>query len=58
MSRFKKFEEWLSSKDKFYSSLIGQKINEKDHGHVFIVWNKFKMKTVGKFKITDLYIIV
>ena len=45
MSDFGKVEEELPSKEKFYSSLTGKKISGKVYEHVFMVWNKFEMKT-------------
>ena len=30
---------------KFYSSLTGEKINDKEYEHALKVWNKFEMKT-------------
>ena len=41
MSRFEKFEEKLSSKEKFSSSLTGKEICDKDYEHaVECIWNK------------------
>ena len=34
MTDFKKFEEQLPSKEKFYSSLTGKKISNKEYDHV------------------------
>ena len=41
MTDFEKFKEQLLSKEKFYSSLIGKKISDKEYEHVFKVRNKF-----------------
>ena len=41
MTNFEKFKEQLPSKEKFYSSLTGKKISEKEYDHVLTVWNKF-----------------
>ena len=46
MSDFEKFKEELPIKKKFYSSLIGKKINDKEYVHVLKVWDKFEMKTM------------
>ena len=40
MSDFVKFEEELSYKEKFYSSLTSKKISDKEYEHVPKVWNK------------------
>ena len=45
MTDFKKFKEKLLSKKKFYSSLTGKTISDKEYDHVLDVWNKFEMKT-------------
>ena len=45
MTDFKKFKEELPSKEKFYSSLTGKKISNKEYDYVLKVWNKFEMKT-------------
>ena len=34
MSNFKKFKERLPSKEKFCSSLVGEKISDKEYGHL------------------------
>ena len=44
MNDFEKSKEELSSKETFYSSLIGSKITDKEYEHVLNVWNKFEMK--------------
>ena len=41
MTDFKKFKEQLPSKEKFYSSLTGKKISNKEYNHALKVWNKF-----------------
>ena len=46
MNDFEKSKEELSSKETFYSSLIGSKITDKEYEHVPNVWNKFEMKTM------------
>ena len=46
MSDFEKFKEKLPCKQKFYSSLTGKRISDKEYGHVIKVWNKFEMKTM------------
>ena len=43
MSDFEKFKKVLASKGKFYSSLTGKKISDKEYKHVLKVWNKFEM---------------
>ena len=37
MNNFEKFKEELPSKEKFYSSLAGRKINNKEYEHVLNV---------------------
>ena len=54
MSKFKKFKEELSSTEKFYSSLTGKKIRDKEYQHVLKVWNKSEMKIMKDFY--DLYL--
>ena len=53
MSNFEKFKEQLPSKEKFYSSLTGKKISDKENDHVLKVWNKFEMKKMTDYH--DLY---
>ena len=38
ISDFEKFKEELPSKGKFYSSLTGKKISDKEYEHVLNVW--------------------
>ena len=33
------------SKEKYYSSLAGKKISNKEYDHVLKVWDRFEMKT-------------
>ena len=54
MSDFEKFKEAWHSKEKFYSSLTGKKISDKEYEHVLKVWNKFEMKTTKDYQ--DLYL--
>ena len=49
ISDFKKVEEQLASKERFYSSLTDQKFSDKEYEHVFKVWNKFEMKTIEDY---------
>ena len=49
MNDFEKFKEDLPSKDKFYSSLAGKKISDKEYECVLKVWNKFEMKTMKDY---------
>ena len=51
---FEKFKEKLSSKEKSYSLLTGQKTNGKEYDRVFNIWNKFGMKTMKEYN--DLYL--
>ena len=53
MTDFKKFKEQLPSKEKFYGSLTGKKISNKEYDNVLKAWNKFEMKTVKD--CDDLY---
>ena len=46
MSDSGKLKEELPSKEKFYISLTGKKINDKDYEHVFKVYNKFEINTM------------
>ena len=39
-----KFKEESPSKEKFYSSLTGKNISDKEYDHVLKVWNKFEIK--------------
>ena len=41
LNDFEKLKEELPSKEKFYSSLTGRKITDKENEHV---WNKFEIK--------------
>ena len=41
MNEFEKFKVELVSNEKFYSSLIGRKINGKEYEDTLNVWNKF-----------------
>ena len=54
MSIFEKFQEKLSSKEKFCSLLTSAKISDKYYEHVLKVWNKFEMKTMKDYH--DLYL--
>ena len=54
MSDFEKFKKELLSKEKFYSSLTGKRISNKEYDNVLKVWNKFEMKTVKDYH--DLYL--
>ena len=55
MNDFGKFKEELPSKEKFYSSLTGRKINDKDYEHVLDVWDKFKMRTMKNYHDDDVF---
>ena len=54
MKSFEKFKEKLPSKEKFYSSLTGKEIIDKDYKHTPKSWNAFKMKTMKYYQ--DLYL--
>ena len=58
MSDFEKFKEKLPSKEKFYSSLTGKKVDEQRSGkedeHVLNVWEKFEIKAMKDYH--DLYL--
>ena len=54
MTHFEKLKEQLRSKEKFYISLTGKRINDKEHEHVLKVWNKFEMKKMKDYH--DLYL--
>ena len=53
-SDFEKLQKELPGKEKLYSSLTDKKINDKEYQHVFIVLNKFKLKTMKDYH--DLYL--
>ena len=44
-----KFNETLSSKNEFYSSLSGERISNIVYRHVLKVWNKFEIKTMKDY---------
>ena len=46
-SGFEKFKEKFPSKEKFYTSLIGTKISDKEYNHVFKAWDRFEMKAMN-----------
>ena len=54
MNDFEKIKEKLPNKEKFYSSLTGKKVNNKEYDHVLKVWKKFEMKTMKYYH--DLYL--
>ena len=54
MTDFEKFKKQLPSKEKFYSSLTGQKISDKEYEHDLKVWKKFEMKMMKDYH--DLYL--
>ena len=54
MSDFENFKELLLSKEKFYSSLTGKKVGDKEYDNVLEVWNKFKMKMIKDYH--DFYL--
>ena len=49
MSNLENFKEQLPSKEKFYCSLTGKKISDKEYEHVLQVWNKFEMKAMKDY---------
>ena len=49
MNDFEKIKEQLPNKEKFYSSLTGKKISDKEYEHVLKVWNKFEMKIMKDY---------
>ena len=55
MNDFGKFKGELPSKEKFYSSLTGRKINDKEHEPVLDVWNKFNMRTMKDYHDDDVF---
>ena len=46
MGGFKKFEEKLPRKKRFFNFLTGKKNNNKENEDVLNVWNIFEMKTI------------
>ena len=56
MDSFERFNEIsLPSKDKFYSSLTDNGIEDTEYAHAHNVWNTFQMKTMQDYH--DLYLI-
>ena len=49
ISDFEKSKEELPSKEKFYSSLTGIKISDKEYEHVLNVWKKIEVKTMKDY---------
>ena len=49
MNDFEKFKEELQGKEKFYSSITGKEISDKEYDHVIKVWNKFEKKTMNDY---------
>ena len=49
MSHFENLKEQLPSKEKFYSSLTGKRVSDKEYQHVSKVWNKFEMKKMKDY---------
>ena len=49
MSDFEKFKEQLPNKEKFYKSLTGKNISDKEYEHTLNVWNKFEMKAIKDY---------
>ena len=39
----------LPGKEKFYSSLTGKKVIDKEFEHVFKVWDRFEMRTMKDY---------
>ena len=54
MIDFEEFKEQLPSKEKFYNSLTGKNVSDKECQHVIKVRNKFDMKTMEDYR--DLYL--
>ena len=54
MNNFKKFKEQLPSKEKFYSSLIGKDISDKEYELVLNVLNKFEIKMMKDYHELNL----
>ena len=54
MIDFEKFKKELQWKEKFYISLTGKEISDKEYDHVLKVWKKFEMKTMKNYQ--DLYL--
>ena len=44
LSGFQKFKEEGPRKKKFYSSLTGKKITDKEYEHILKVWDRFEMR--------------
>ena len=49
MSDFQKFQEELPYKEKFYSSLTGKKISDKEYKQGFKAWNTFQIKAIKDY---------
>ena len=55
MDSFKTFfDERLPDKCKFYSSLKNECIGEKDYLHAIDIWNVFRIKTMGDYRVLYL----
>ena len=56
MDSFKKFfDNKLSDRCEFFSSLKDEYINEKDYLHAIDVWNVFKMNTMDVLVLADVF---
>ena len=49
MGDLEKFKEQLPNKEKYYSSLTGKNISDKEYEDVIEVWNKFELKAMKDF---------
>ena len=49
MCDIEQFNETLTSKNEFYSSLRGEEISDKEYQHVFKVWIKSEMKNMKDY---------
>ena len=58
MSSFETFIERLSSKEKFYNSLMYWKIRDKEYEHVLKVWYRFGMKTMKGYQDLHLNCVI
>ena len=54
MSGFENFNEGLTSKGKFYSSLTGKRSSDKEYVHVLKVWDKFEIKEMKDYHYMHL----
>lgn len=54
VNEFSKLNETeLPAKEKFYNKLTDENISDEDYSHALLVWNQFRINTLGEY--SDLY---